>query len=370
MMANTFGNQSTQVRLVDPRAVRQARPRFGRDAIPELMLANSLYVPLSRRAARGWILLTRADFNRVSGYSTANTLQFDCFDKAAPAMTFRGLSIVQARSVSTGIIDDDGAAYLVELTDARGILSNQWFQFPTNSYYNVLAPAYPGTYYDASLNSGVAWTWTTMLQSLWNQMGTFLGAWPGLPSTPTSVPQDWSFPGVSAWDALCDVLEHLGMAVACDLTSSTPYTIVSPGSTDAAFDALTTKYANRLEDDLDWIDVGSGRVPGEVTVYFRRINQYYGTEETVRADSLQWATGSVYSVTKNAPSTFSGAAGTHGMYDDFRVRFDVDGNPLAADVTTADAIATAIQVKELALAGSEVVRITVNTPEAAKEVPA
>ncbi len=37
---------------------------------------------------------------------------------------------------------------------------------------------------------------------------------------------------------------------------------------------------------------------------------------------------------------------------------------------TADAVATAIQVKELALAGSEVVRITVNTPEAAREVPA
>ncbi|HQD83416.1 MAG TPA: flavodoxin-dependent (E)-4-hydroxy-3-methylbut-2-enyl-diphosphate synthase, partial [Quisquiliibacterium sp.] len=31
---------------------------------------------------------------------------------------------------------------------------------------------------------------------------------------------------------------------------------------------------------------------------------------------------------------------------------------------TADAIATAIQVKELARAGSEVVRITVNTPDA------
>ncbi|MEY4712183.1 MAG: 4-hydroxy-3-methylbut-2-en-yl diphosphate synthase, partial [Pseudomonadota bacterium] len=36
---------------------------------------------------------------------------------------------------------------------------------------------------------------------------------------------------------------------------------------------------------------------------------------------------------------------------------------------TADAIGTAIQVKELALAGSEVVRITVNTPEAAQQVP-
>lgn len=36
---------------------------------------------------------------------------------------------------------------------------------------------------------------------------------------------------------------------------------------------------------------------------------------------------------------------------------------------TADAISTAIQIKELALAGSEMVRITVNTPDAAQQVP-
>ena len=36
---------------------------------------------------------------------------------------------------------------------------------------------------------------------------------------------------------------------------------------------------------------------------------------------------------------------------------------------TVDAIGTAIQIKELALAGSELVRITVNTPEAARAVP-
>lgn len=36
---------------------------------------------------------------------------------------------------------------------------------------------------------------------------------------------------------------------------------------------------------------------------------------------------------------------------------------------TVDAVATAIQIKELALAGSELVRITVNTPEAASAVP-
>jgi (E)-4-hydroxy-3-methylbut-2-enyl-diphosphate synthase len=36
---------------------------------------------------------------------------------------------------------------------------------------------------------------------------------------------------------------------------------------------------------------------------------------------------------------------------------------------TVDAVGTAIQVKELAIAGSEMVRITVNTPEAAEAVP-
>jgi len=39
------------------------------------------------------------------------------------------------------------------------------------------------------------------------------------------------------------------------------------------------------------------------------------------------------------------------------------------DTDTVDAIGTAIQVKELAQAGSELVRITVNTPEAAQQVP-
>jgi (E)-4-hydroxy-3-methylbut-2-enyl-diphosphate synthase len=55
------------------------------------------------------------------------------------------------------------------------------------------------------------------------------------------------------------------------------------------------------------------------------------------------------------------------------VRIGGDAPVLVQSMTntdTADAIATAIQVKELAQAGSEVVRITVNSPEAAAEVEA
>ncbi len=61
------------------------------------------------------------------------------------------------------------------------------------------------------------------------------------------------------------------------------------------------------------------------------------------------------------------------VWGDTVVRVGGDAPVVVQSMTntdTADAIGTAIQVKELALAGSEIVRITVNTPEAAQSVPA
>jgi (E)-4-hydroxy-3-methylbut-2-enyl-diphosphate synthase len=59
-------------------------------------------------------------------------------------------------------------------------------------------------------------------------------------------------------------------------------------------------------------------------------------------------------------------------YRDRQVRIGGDGPVVVQSMTntdTADVIGTAIQIKELARAGSELVRITVNTPEAAAAVP-
>lgn len=61
------------------------------------------------------------------------------------------------------------------------------------------------------------------------------------------------------------------------------------------------------------------------------------------------------------------------VWGDHQVLIGGDAPVMVQSMTntdTADAIATAIQVKELAQAGSEIVRITVNSPEAAREVPA
>lgn len=330
---NTFGTIARQVPLVALSGIQENRRRFRRGMLSKLALANSLYVPIGRQIARGWILLSRKNYDLIRGYGNTFQLTLD-------TLTFKKLAIVQARCVTTGVVGDPNAIYLVEITDRRGLLKNTWFQYPTNSYYNVLAPAYPTLYYVTTLNPSTSnpWSWSEMVSDLWTASG-FLGTYPGLPIAGGGAPVNWYNPGVSLWDTMCNVLEHLGCGVACDLTQDSPYSIVSLGADDAVFDRLVA--AHKAEDDAEWIDVGSGRVPGSVTVYFRRKNQYYGTEETVTRDGNQWSTNAVYSTTLAAPAAFTGAQGIHFLWDDFCVGYDTDGTPLAADVTTAGSIASA-----------------------------
>lgn len=328
--------------LVDPLKVRSNRTRFLRDEIPELELANSVYISGGRMPTRAWILLPRSAFvalQRNGIYQATLQLGLDECVKGGNALLLQNIAVVQARCVSRGIAGDPNAVYLVELTDGRGICSNRWFDFPLNAYYNCRGAAYCGNaYYADSLNSAVPWTWSGMVGNIWGKMSAFLGSFPGLPTTPTGTPEGFFFPGVSAWASLNDVLDLLGMTIAVNLGSGTPFTIVNKGTADAAFTTLQTDYAERLQDDLEWIDVGSGRVPGTVIVCFHRRNQSYGTEETIRLDAgLQWATNAVYTVSVSTP--FTGALGTHYLWDDFQPAFDINSNILAGDATTAATIA-------------------------------
>jgi len=357
---NTFGQAYVQgsqslllFPLYDPRSVREDRARFRRDAIRMLDRANSFYCPVGRYPSRGWILMARGDYNRLNKYST--TLRLDIGDTTAPnnVATFNNLTVVQAQCVTRGLASDLNALYLVEITDGRGILYNDWFKFPLTSFYNIRVPGYPQTFYLESMNdypfpsladkSKTTWTWTTMLKNIWDKMGTFLGAWPGLPFAPAGTPEGFWFPGVPAWTALNDVLEYLGMAVACDLTKVNPFTIVSTGEADIAFTVLQTRYTTNLEDDLEWIDVGAGRVPKIIEVLFRRRNSVYGTEETVayRNDEMakQWVKDPFFIIPVTAPATFANAVGTHYIWSDFTIRTDDSSNPLDDDIKVANTIA-------------------------------
>lgn len=339
---NTFGNTGYQFGLVDPRSAREDRKRFRRAPVPNLNRANSLSVPSGCDPARGWFLLPRGEYDLLDPYDTDLRLHISDTRRSANVGAMRGLAVVQAQCVTRGIELDPDAIYLVEVTDARGVLHNEWFSHPLVAAYNIRSPAYPQTFQPSSMNGGTTWTWSTMLQDIWEGM-TLLGTWPGLPYSPAGTPEGFWFTGVPAWPALCDVLDHLGLVVACDLTQDSPYTIVRRGAADATHETLTTLYTTHLEDDLEWLDVGAGRVPKTVTVLFRRRNATYGTEETTpyRNDAVarQWNMGAVYSVPVTATGDFASAVGEHHLWSDFTVRHDHNGDPLAEDVTTAATIA-------------------------------
>jgi hypothetical protein len=175
-----------------------------------------------------------------------------------------------------------------------------------------------------------------MIGDLWAKAPNQLGTYPHLPITPAGTPENFIFVGVPLWEAINRVMDYLGLAISGDYPN---LTIVVLGAADKVFTDLQTKYAGNLEDDMEYSDSGSGRIPKQVVVYFRRRNRFYGTEETVRMDTLQWQANPLYSITVPAPAQFANAAGTAFVQVDFTVRYDMDGNPLAADVTTATAIA-------------------------------
>lgn len=328
--------------LQDPMSERINRRRFGRAAIPNLDLANSLYVASGRWPARAWILLRRGDYNKINPYRTDLQLLIEDVQHSDLALKFFGMTVVQAQCVSRGVNADPNAIYLVELTDARGIYVNEWWEQPTLGEYNIRAPAYPQQYYSSSLFSGSPWTWDGMLGDLWGQMSG-LGTYPGLPISPTEDVEGFALPGCGAFAALNDAIEQLGCCLAADLLQTGPtdrYFIADPGVADPAFEASLAKYAHLKQDDLEYIDLGSGRVPSQVVCLFHRRNEYYGTEETIRRDSLQWTSTPFYTVTVSAPVQYSQAVGTATLWCEFTVRYDTDGSPLAADVVVATAIAS------------------------------
>ena len=332
-MGNTFGNAKLQFPLVDPRCIREDRVRFRRDLFPELYLANSWYTSTTWPGV-GWILLDRGSYNQLSPYDTSLSLTIQDF--VNPPLTLSNLTVVQARCVTRGLVSDPNAIYLIQITSTEGILYNPWFQMPVNAQYNVRAPAYDTQFYSTTTNSGTPWTWDGMVGNLWGMAPSQLGAYPGLPITPAGTPENFTFVGVSLWEAIAHIMAYLGLVI----TGEHPnYGIVVAGAADKVFTNLQSQYAKYLEDDMEYIDSGSGRVPGQVIVYFRKRYQIYGVEETVRDDSFQWQSVPLYSVTIAAPSAFTGAAGIAYIQVDFTVRYDQDGNPLAADVTTAATIA-------------------------------
>lgn len=235
-------------------------------------LPTQFVCPLGMTPGIGWCLLRRASLDQLD-LNALHTLVID--DGGGPThppsrVTLRSLLVVSARAVSPGWEDDPLTPYLVCLADRRWLLRRRTI----DRAYNVRS--YPGasTFLAPTLDAGLPWTWSRMVQSIWEAIGTGtgsagLGPWPGLPFTPDGQPDGWNFFGSSAWLALARVLARLACALRLDPVADT-FSIVRLAVADPVADAAADRRKPIRVWDAYWVEPAAARLPGLIRVRFHK----------------------------------------------------------------------------------------------------
>lgn len=278
--------------------------------------ANGYCSPLGPEYGTCWLLIEKSEFDRAFppyGESDGATQRadnpinkpIDVTFYGRNSVTIKGLYLIEANKVTPGFV---GGVYLVELRDKRYLIDK--FS-PLHHEYNVRCAGWSREqgvdehavadnglpYYTYSLmvdSSGnrAAWTWEAILQSVWNQTGVTGGpdpaisyeligvnSWPGFPSgfsVPSLYPENFRFYGVSAWRAIHQVLECLGLTTNYDPQAGT-FSIVHLGTKQANISGLIVEAGNGSYDSQSRrSDIAV--YPETIDCYSRAINKHLGSE--------------------------------------------------------------------------------------------
>jgi hypothetical protein len=244
--------------------------------------ANAFSFGLGREPGRGKLLMRYKELSALD-MTTDHDLTFTGTDPVANVYTLQNLTVNAAECLSPGASGDDDAVFLVDVADRRNNLA----KIPIDKGYNVSSE--DGTaYLTNTKNGGSNWTWQTMVNDLVTALGLSTGSFT-LPFTPHGTPENLTYWGSYAWDALCNVLDRIACAVKYDPAADT-FSIVRLGSTDAT--------AAGVMSDLDGIRTWDGYPldpsrawrPEKIRVRFNRrprptdgSSPYYNVDVTLAA---------------------------------------------------------------------------------------
>lgn len=219
---------------------------------------NSYRCPVGRGPGRGYVLLTRADYNAID-WGAYQSLAFDDGDGNSAAI--QKLTGLNPNIVTPGHASDTAAAVLVEVADRRHHLDKT----VVDKGYNVRKPDGTG-YQTQTLNSGAAWTWQQIVTDLVTACGLTTLT---LPFTPDATPENFDFYGASAWESLHVVLDRIVCTTRYDPVADT-FAIIRMGVADAAADAVETALARHLVWDAGNLYPARSWRPEKARVLFRR----------------------------------------------------------------------------------------------------
>lgn len=285
-------------------------------------LPNSWTCPLGTRSGTGHILLSRASLDTL-GLDTPRDLVMSIArgelaggTTTPQSVTHKNLHVVRAECLTPGLRGDPNGAYLVELADRRRL----YRPTPIDKAYNVKVPlGGASSYYSATLNAGSPWTWAQVAEDIWNAVGASrLGAYPGLPFSPSGTPGGLDFYGWYALDALHTILDRLSCALKLD-TVTDAFSVVRLGSADAAASsALSALDPVRIWDE-ETQSPYQGRVPQYVRVLFPKQrtggpdvtggSPYYASDQTDALGALSGVVSGSYAI----------------VFDELEAAYDADG---------------------------------------------
>lgn len=274
--------------------------------------ANSLSRPRGTKYGRGYLLLLYEDLKTLDLNSTDHDLTFTFNNNT---YKFECLTILESYSpIPSGVITDT-SIYVVEVADRR-----YWGEFSSvNASYNILQPD-DSTVYSDTQNSGSDWTWQTMFNNLWSLLPEKVKNLGGLTLTPTlptdkvpsSNPSNYSFLGVTVWDAIGEVLNDLNLHLTMHPDGT--FEVVVPDVDDTKTKTnRTTAINNDFLIDHEQPVLGSAsRIPETVRVFFPYRNttflQAFSKDIAVSSidSSLTTVSGTVLTVWDNLEALHDG----------------------------------------------------------------
>jgi len=267
--------------------------------------ANSFAVPLGKGPGTGHVLLKKEDLDAIPR-TADQRLAF--LDDVGNRETLQKIVLVEATCVTPGAESDPQAVYLCELRDRRHHLA----RVPIDKAYNVRA-ADGGSRLAQTLNSGSAWTWQGVVDNIVTAIGLSTSYFV-LPFTPDATPENLTYYGGWAWDALCDVLDRIACEVKYDPVLDT-FSVVRLGDTDTAATAELAALAGDRTWDAYASDNSRAWRPEKVRVRFPR--------RPLPTDG----SSPVYTVDVTLTATTGVVSGTYVQLDDDLAALAATGSP-------------------------------------------
>lgn len=287
--------------------------------------ANSYECPRGPDPGRAWFLITRKDLDAID----KNLFVPAIFRSNQGNVTIAKLLFFKATCMSAGISPtDQAAAYLAEFVDPRHVLAMSTIGSGTAGagQYNCRLGAVEGAtstdlYFSESLNSGSLWTWAGLIADLWAKLPSGpAGSAPTLPYTPDGSPEGFRFVGVSAWQALHEVLEKISCTTKYNPITNL-FSIIKLGSTQSSLTSTLDGLAERLLYSFWPVEGNAARVPETIRVFFHRYDEHFAvTIDTPRTGSASMQPA--YSVDKASGSSGAIAGTILSLWDDLPAIYD------------------------------------------------